>query len=181
MKPQAVIDRGEVAVRRWWPREDFAVLFELIEGSLDHLRPWMPWVAGHSRQATADFLAHCGPQWDGGEAYNYAVTYHGAVVGSCSVFGGADPDGREIGYWLHPAATGRGLATLAATILAEQAFMLPDVAYVEIVHDVANAASGAVAQRAGFVEVRRQAARLPLAPCESGIDVVWRLSRTPES
>jgi RimJ/RimL family protein N-acetyltransferase len=79
-----------------------------------------------------------------------AITCRGAVVGNCSMFGDADSSGREIGYWLHPAATGRGLATLAATVLTVQAFTLPDVAYVEIIHDVANAASGAVAQRAGF-------------------------------
>ncbi|WP_326822854.1 GNAT family N-acetyltransferase [Streptosporangium sp. NBC_01756] len=179
MRPQSVIDRGEVTLRRW-QQEDFEVLFQLIEESLEHLRPWMPWVAGHSRQATADFLACCGPQWDSGEAYNYAIAYRSAIVGSCSVFGSADSGGREIGYWLHPTATGCGLATLAATLLAEQAFILPSVAYVEIVHDVANAASGAVARRAGFVEVRRQDARLPLAPRESGTDMVWRLSRTPK-
>lgn len=174
-----MIEHREVALRCWRPEEDVAVLFQLIEESLEHLRPWMPWVAGHSRQATADFLARCGPQWECGEAYNYAIVHRGAVVGSCAMFTGADSGGREIGYWLHPAATGRGLATLAVTALAEQAFALSDVAYVEIVHDVANSASGAVARRAGFSQAGRQDARLPLAPGESGVDLLWRLPRPP--
>ncbi|MEU4834191.1 GNAT family N-acetyltransferase [Streptosporangium sp. NPDC023615] len=177
MGPRSVIEQGEVTLRCWRPEEDLAVLWRLIEESLDHLRPWMPWVAGHSRPATADFLARCGPQWECGEAYDYAIVHGGAVVGSCSMFTGADPGGREVGYWLHPAATGRGLATLAVTVLAGQAFTLPEVAYVEIVHDVANSASGAVARRAGFGRAGRRDARPPLAPGESGVDLVWRLPR----
>lgn len=63
------------------------------------------------------------------------------------------------------------------TALAEQAFTLPGVTYVEIVHDAANAASGAVARRAGFRRVGRVTAHPPSAPGESGVDLVWRLSR----
>ncbi|WP_285591191.1 GNAT family N-acetyltransferase [Herbidospora sp. NBRC 101105] len=161
------------------PEKDVMLLFRLIGESLEHLRPWMPWVAGHSRQATADFLARCGSRWERREAYDYAIVHRGRVVGSCGMSTGADPGGRQIGYWLHPAVTGRGLATLAVTALAEQAFTLPAVAYVEIVHDVANAASGAVARRAGFSQTGRRAGRLPSAPGESGVDLVWRLSRPP--
>ncbi|WP_157519703.1 GNAT family N-acetyltransferase [Herbidospora daliensis] len=180
MRPQPVIEHGKVTLRCWRPEEDVAVLFRLIEESLEHLRPWMPWVAGHSRQATADFLAGCRPRWERGEAYDYAIVYRGAVVGSCGMSTSAGPGGWQIGYWLHPALTGRGLATAAVIALAEQAFALPGVAYVEIVHDVANAASGAVARRAGFSQTGRQATRLPPVPGRSGVELVWRLSRPPQ-
>lgn len=108
MRPRPVIERGDVTLRRWRPaEEDLDVLFRLIEESLEHLRPWLPWAAGHSRQATAGFLARCGPQWERGEAYHYALLHRGVAVGSCGMSAGADPGGLRIGYWLHPGATGR--------------------------------------------------------------------------
>ncbi|MFJ2866604.1 GNAT family N-acetyltransferase [Kitasatospora sp. NPDC087314] len=87
------------------------------------------------------------------------------------------PDtGREIGYWLHPTATGRGVAARAARALVEQAFLLPGVDYVEVVHDPANLASGAVPARLGFTEhLRRRSERL--APADTGEDLIWRLTR----
>ncbi|NRQ39069.1 GNAT family N-acetyltransferase [Nonomuraea sp. NN258] len=180
-RPEALIVHGEISLRRWQrPEKDFDVLYRLIEESLDHLRPWMPWVTGHSPAATTGFLARCEPRWDSGEAYDYALMHRGAVVGCGSISTGDDPAGRELGYWLHPAATGRGVASRAATSMAEQALMLPDVAYVEIVHDVANTASGAVAGRAGFTQFDRRPAAPPLAPSDSGIELVWRRYGTPE-
>ncbi|MEU8699953.1 GNAT family N-acetyltransferase [Streptomyces sp. NPDC048680] len=45
--------------------------------------------------------------------YNYAITKDGALVGMCQTYRGAEPNGRLMGYWLHPAATGQGIATRA--------------------------------------------------------------------
>lgn len=47
----------------------------------------------------------------------------------------------ELGYWLHPAHTGRGHATAATAELVEFAFALDGVRKVQIWHDVANVAS----------------------------------------
>lgn len=175
--PRQTIDCGDFALRRWRADGDFESLFRMIEESLDHLQPWMPWVAGHSPEATRAFLAGCAPKWQSGDAYNYAITTGGMLAGSCSMFRAGDPRGLVMGYWLRPAATGRGIATRAAAAMTAEAFALPDVEYVEIVHDLANAASGAIPQRLGFTEVRREQAVQPMAPAESGVDVVWRLTR----
>jgi ribosomal-protein-serine acetyltransferase len=69
------------------------------------------------------------------------------------------PGGLEIGYWLHAASTGRGLATAAVAALVGQAFALPDIERVEIVHDQANIASGAIPRRLGFTEIQRAPGR----------------------
>ncbi|MFD9359138.1 GNAT family N-acetyltransferase [Streptomyces sp. NPDC060031] len=98
-------------------------------------------------------------------------------IGACQLFRRDDSpeNGREIGYWLHPAATGCGVATRAARALVDQAFRLPGVDYVEVVHDPANRASGAVPARLGFTEhLRRPAERV--APAATGEEQVWRLS-----
>lgn len=178
-RPRHLIDCAGFTLRRWQPEEDFELLFQLIEESLDHLRPWMPWAADHSRQATAAFLAGCEPAWRSGQEYNWAISVDGRPRGSCSLFRTDDDRGREMGYWLHPNATGCGLATRAATAMTGEAFALPHVEYVQIVHDLANAASGAVPRRLGFALVGHRPARPPLAPAESGTDAVWHLRRPP--
>ncbi|MFE4600812.1 GNAT family N-acetyltransferase [Kitasatospora indigofera] len=176
--PQQVIELDDLTLRRFDGAADLPELFRVIEEALEHLRPWMPWIAEHSRDRTAEFLARRAERWASGEDHTYAIVLDGAIVGACGLFrrGDTPANGREIGYWLHPAATGRGVATRATRALVEQAFRLPGVDYVEVVHDVANHASGAVPARLGFTEhLRRPAERL--APSDTGVDRVWRITR----
>ena len=58
----------------------------------------------------------------------------------------------------------------------EQAFRLPGVDRVEIIHDELNVASGGVPRKLGFTEVGRQPLSAP-TPGGSGVGVVWRLTR----
>ncbi|WP_405682654.1 GNAT family N-acetyltransferase [Streptomyces sp. NBC_00057] len=175
-RPNEIIACDDFALRRWRAASDIDSLFLMIEESLDHLRPWMPWIARHSRETTRDFLADCDPKWQSGDSFNYAIVKDGTLVGSCSIYRAAEPRGRVMGYWLHAAATGQGIATRAAAALAAEAFALPDVEYLEIAHDLANTASGAVPRRLGFFEAgRKQVA--PAAPSDTGTDVIWRLNR----
>ncbi|MGW1893883.1 GNAT family N-acetyltransferase [Streptomyces sp. NPDC002004] len=176
--PQQVIELDGVTLRRFNGEADLAELFQVIEESLEHLRPWMPWVAEHSLARTSDFLADRAECWANGEEYSYAIVLDGAIVGACGLFRYEEtPDNAyEIGYWLHPSATGRGVATRSARALVEQAFRLAGVDHVEVVHDRANRASRAVPARLGFTEhVRRPAERL--APDETGEVQIWRLAR----
>ena len=56
----------------------------------------------------------------------------------------------EIGYWLAPAARGRGVATRAVRILAGWAFASLPLDRIGITAEPGNRASCAVAERAGF-------------------------------
>ncbi|QLH24816.1 GNAT family N-acetyltransferase [Streptomyces sp. Rer75] len=176
-RPNQIIDCGDFALRRWRGQSDFASAFTLIEESLDHLRPWMPWVARHSEESTRDFLAKSTSKWASGDAYNYAITEDSTLIGMCSTRRGAEPQGWSMGYWLHPAVSGRGIATRATAAMVTEMFALPDVEYLEIAHDLANTSSGAIPRRLRFTEVRREPVTPPAAPSASGIDVVWRLNR----
>ncbi|MEU9247850.1 GNAT family N-acetyltransferase [Streptomyces sp. NPDC048385] len=175
--PSQIIECGDVALRRWRGQSDFAAAFKLIEDSLGHLRPWMPWIACHSETSTREFLAKSESKWASGDAYNYAITKDGTLIGMCSAYRGAEPRGWSMGYWLHPAATGQGIATRATAAMVTEMFALPDVEYLEVAHDLANTSSGAIPRRLGFTEVRREQVTPPAAPSDSGIDVVWRLNR----
>ncbi|WP_078880088.1 GNAT family N-acetyltransferase [Kitasatospora purpeofusca] len=170
--PPRVIELDDLTLRRFDPEGDRAELFEVIDAARGHLRPWMTWVDEHSPDRTAEFLARRQEAWEAGRDFTFAVVLGGAIVGACQLFrreGG--PDGvMEIGYWLHPAATGRGVATRAAGALVAEAFRFPGVEHVEIAHDPANRASGAVATRLGFTEDRHR-------PAGTGEELVWRLGR----
>jgi ribosomal-protein-serine acetyltransferase len=174
-RPDEVIEHGPVILRRY-REDDLDALFDAVTGSLDHLRPWAPWAAGYSRASAAEYLAGSIRHWGDGTEYNYAITTAGALAGSIGLMARIGPGGLEIGYWLRQAYTRRGLATAAAAALVEQAFRLPGVNRVEIVHDELNAASGAIPRRLGFTEVERRPLDLH-GTAGTGVGVVWRLTR----
>ena len=85
--------------------------------------------------------------------------------------------GLEIGYWVHPASTGRGVATAASAALTEAAFALPGIDHVEIHHDMLNLASGGSLPSSAIRHRARTTARFELAPGDSGTTMVWRITR----
>jgi RimJ/RimL family protein N-acetyltransferase len=173
--PDEVIEYGPLTLRRYRD-DDLDDLVRAVAESEDHLRPWLPWVAGHSVESEAEFLAQSARDWESGTAYNYAIRTGGAFAGGIGLMARIGPGGLEIGYWVHQAYTRRGLATAASAALVEQAFRLPGVDRVEIVHDELNVASGGVPRKLGFTEVGRR----PIEPRPAegtGVGVVWRLAR----
>lgn len=174
-RPDDVIEHGPVTLRRT-RGSDLDAVHRAVTESLDHLRPWMPWATNYTRQGTAEFLARMERAWAEGTEYSYAILAEGALAGSCSLMARIGPGGLEIGYWVHRAYTRRGLATAASAALVDQAFRLPGVDRVEIVHDELNVASGGVPRKLGFTEAGRRPMDSP-APEGTGVGVVWRLLR----
>lgn len=171
VQPAEVLTCDGVTLRRW-RATDAELVDRLVRESLDHLAPWMPWAtAGYDRAAAAEFLTRSAARWQRGQEFDYAiVTQDGDVAGSCGLMARAGPGGLEIGYWLHRAHVGKGLATRAVAALTAEAFRV-GADRVEIVHEPANTASGAIPRRLGYTEVGRR---------RGGDDrtyVVWRLER----
>ena len=71
-------------------------------------------------------------------------------MGLIDLHRGTTPDRAWVGYWLAPAARGRGLATRAVRLVAAWAFTDPTLERLELMTLVGNDASGRVALRAGF-------------------------------
>ena len=198
-RPNELIEHAPVTLRRY-RAEDADALFQAVTESLDHLRPWLPWAADYSRESAEEFLAGSVKDWDEGTAYNYAILIaipggsaladraladraladralaDRALAGGIGLMTRCGPGGLEIGYWVHRAYTGRGLATAATAALVRQAFGLPCVDWVEIVHDELNVASGQIPRKLGFAEVGRRPLDPP-PPSGTGTGVVWRLTR----
>jgi ribosomal-protein-serine acetyltransferase len=177
--PDEVIESGPVTLRRY-REDDLDALLATVTESAGHLRPWMPWAENISRPAQAEFLAQTARDWADGTAYNYAIWAGPLLAGGISLMARIGPGGLEIGYWVHQAYTRRGLATVAAAALVEQAFRLPGVDRVEIVHDEQNVASGGVPRKLGFTQVGRRPLDQP-SLAGTGVGVVWRLVRPRES
>jgi ribosomal-protein-serine acetyltransferase len=184
-RPNGLIEHAPVTLRRF-RAEDVDALFGAVTESLEHLRPWMPWAADYSRASAEEYLAGSIKGWDEGTEYNYAILTEDALAGDAlagRVLAGiiglmtrCGPGGLEIGYWVHRAYTGRGLATAATAALVEEAFGLPGVDWVEIVHDELNVASGQIPRKLGFTEAGRRPLDPP-PPSGTGTGVVWRLKK----
>jgi RimJ/RimL family protein N-acetyltransferase len=178
-RPNELIEHAPVTLRRF-RADDVDALFHAVTESLDHLRPWMPWAADYSRASAEEYLAGSIKSWDEGTEYNYAIltAVPGdiALAGVVGLMARIGPGGLEIGYWVHRAYARRGLATAATAALVEQAFRLPGVNRVEIVHDELNVASAGIPRKLGFTEVGRRPLDFPPA-AGSGIGVVWSRTR----
>ena len=166
----------EVELRRWRV-VDADLCFRMVSESLEHLRPWMPWAAGdYERQDAVDYLQRCEAGWSDGSAFQYLILTEGTPAGSAGLMARIEPGGLEIGYWVHPASTGRGVAAAASAALTDAAFALPGISHVEIHHDALNVASGRVPAKLGYAHVDTRTARLDLAPGDSGTTKVWRIT-----
>jgi ribosomal-protein-serine acetyltransferase len=174
-RPDDVIEIGPATLRSY-REDDLDALVQAVSESEDHLSPWLPWAAGHSRESEAEFLARAALDWESGTAYNYAMIAEGTLAGGIALMARIGPGGLEIGYWVHRDWTRRGLATAASAALVEAAFRLPGVDRIEIVHDELNVASAGIPRKLGFTKVGRRPIDPP-APSGTGIGIVWRLVR----
>jgi|HubBroStandDraft_3_1064219.scaffolds.fasta_scaffold79771_2 ribosomal-protein-serine acetyltransferase len=170
---------GTVELRRWRATDaDAELCFRLVSESLEHLRPWMAWATADYDLADAQaYLERCEDSWAERSAFQYLIIAGGRPAGSAGLMARIAPGGLEIGYWVHPAATCRGVATATSAALTEAAFALPGIDRVEIHHDQLNFASGRVPEKLGYTHVDTREGRFEPAPSDSGTILVWRITR----
>lgn len=149
-----------------------------VDRSLEHLRPWMPWIKDEPMTLAArrNMIIEWSNEWDDGKEYPYGIEVDGAIVGSTGLHRRGAADTLEIGYWIAVDFAGRGIVTASSRALTEVALSLEGVNAVEILHDAANAASGRIPEKIGYVLVATEE-REPSAPGESGIFNRWRFER----
>jgi RimJ/RimL family protein N-acetyltransferase len=151
---------------------------EAVDRSVEHLRPWMPWIAEEPTTLVQreELLSAWSRSWDDGTEFNYGIDVDGRIVGCCGLMTRAGPGLLEIGYWVSGDMVGRGIATAAARALTEAALCLDGVETVVIFHDEANTASSRIPEKLGYVR-EGVARREPEAPGESGVTVRWVIRR----
>lgn len=171
---------GDVRLRRWGA-EDAEALHELVLANLEHLRPWMSWIAAEpvtldGRRAK---VAEWDAAWEAGEEFAFAIVDAGGeLLGACGLHRTDDPSGLAIGYWVRRDRIRQGIATDAVRALLAAIRPVGGLTHVEIHHDAANAASRRVPEKLGFTCVQERP-EVVVAPGQAGIDVTWRLGVAP--
>ena len=161
---------------------DVPAMAQAIAENLEHLRPFLPWVA---QEPMADEeRAQMVSDWErdrleGGDLV-LGIFEGGRVVGGTGAHTNRTDaaDGIEIGYWLSADAQGRGLMTRVVGALTQALLAHPGITHVEIRHDEANTRSAAIPPRCGYRLVGREE-RTVQAPAETGSGLVWRIGAEP--
>lgn len=146
------VDLGDGATLRPlepWQAAEFLAHMDRARGTVD---PWIPWAsrspdldgARATLQKYADLQAR-----DAGRLYG--IWLEDSLVGGVMFVSFDTESGNaEVGCWLEPAATGRGLITKAARHLIEYAFRERGLHRIEWHCRTDNKASSAVARRLGL-------------------------------
>jgi RimJ/RimL family protein N-acetyltransferase len=172
--PPEQIDAGPLVLRRL-RMDDASAIAAAVAGSMDHLRPWMPWATPDSADPRTQRIrvAESDEMWAQGTDFIYSIVgTDGVLAGEIGLHRRLDDGGIEIGYWIAEQRTRRGLGTAAAAALTEAALRLPGVSRVEIHCDEANVASSAIPRKLGY-RLDRVTSHPPEAPGESGRRQIW--------
>ncbi len=147
---------GERVLVRPYRPGDGDALWEAVEESREHLRPWMPWVGDHKSPADSEAYARrAQARWLLREDLSVGVWERvtGRFLGGSGLHqADLDVPAFEIGYWLRASAEGRGYMTEAAALLCRLAFETLKANRVCIQCDSRNVRSAAIPRRLLFVQ-----------------------------
>jgi len=158
------IETERLVIRCHEPR-DARLVKEAIDSSLEHLRPFMPWVDDEP-QTLEEKVALCHrfrAAFDSGDDFVYGIFARDEKeqLGGTGLHPRVGPGGLEIGYWIRTSATRRGLATESTAALTRVAFEVCGADRVEIRIDPRNEASFGVPRALGFPVEATLRRRLP--------------------
>jgi ribosomal-protein-alanine N-acetyltransferase len=150
------LGHGEAVLREW--RAGDAPALEPVCGD-----PFLMSVtaipASYSEPAAREWIERRQERHAAGTVLSLAITRLGweeEALGDVLLFNfGADGTEAELGYWLLPAARGKGLATEASSALSRWGFSALGLERIELVIPLANAPSHAVAERLRAVREER--------------------------
>lgn len=180
--PPDAIDIGDGVEVRRYVRSDARALRDAVTQSLEHLRPWMPWISFEPQtvEQRERLIDEWNSEWDAGTNFALGIFEADCCIGSTGFHLRGGEGSLEIGYWVSASHEGLGIVSRTVLALTEVALALPGITTVEIVTDEANERSAAVAQRCGYELVERFA-REREAPRDSGIGLRWRKTQTSMS
>jgi len=144
----------ERLVLRCYEPGDAPRLHEAITRSLDHLRPWLPWVQHEPKgpEARVDLIRMFRGQFDLGMDYAFGIfdKMEQEVIGSTGLHTRIGKNAREIGYWIGVDHIGKGYATEAVSALVRTGFAIENLARIEIRCAPDNTRSQHVPEKLGF-------------------------------
>ncbi|MBP2325396.1 RimJ/RimL family protein N-acetyltransferase [Kibdelosporangium banguiense] len=144
-------DGAELRALEPWNAAEFA---EHIDRARENLRPWIAWATTLVDEETCRaFLKQYTDKQASDSGRLYGMWVDGTLVGG-TLFRTFDTrmGSCEVGVWLEPAASGRGLITAAVRHMIEWAVCARGMSRVEWRCSPANERSVAVAQRLGMTK-----------------------------
>jgi RimJ/RimL family protein N-acetyltransferase len=168
-------------VLRCWHPADAPLLAEAVTASVEHLRPWMPWVHAEPEEleARVQRLRGFRAQFDTDRDYVYAIFTpdEREVVGGTGLHARVGADALEIGYWIGARHVGSGYATEAAAALTRVGFEIHGLQRMEIRCDPANQRSASVPRKLGYTHEATLRANARAVDGGMRDTMVWSLLR----
>lgn len=150
--PDPLPSDGVIALRPWGPGDAEAIVAAYRDPEI--LRFSWPHDRAYTLEDAHSYIAACEPERAGGRALELAVIAPERPrerLGAVSLYDVDRAQDRAwLGYWVAPAARGRGVATRAARLLADWGFRELGLARIELTCGPDNVASQRVAERCGF-------------------------------
>lgn len=142
-------------VIRCWEPSDAASLKLAVDGSLQHLRPWVPWAASEPTpiDQKVAWLRKCRGEFDLGLDYTYGVFSRdeSEVIGGAGLHLRQGFNVREIGYWVASAHCRQGYATELTRALVRVGFEVDAASRIELRVWTENRHSRKIPEALGFV------------------------------
>jgi RimJ/RimL family protein N-acetyltransferase len=162
--PPYRIETERLVIRCYEPR-DAPLLKAAVDSSIEHLRPWMPWIRFEPQtvEQKVELLRSFRGKFDLGDDFIYGVFDRddARLVGGSGLHTRVGDGAFEIGYWIHADAIGRGLATELTAVLTRVAFERANAERIDIKVEPENERSLAIPRKLGYVEEGVLRRRLP--------------------
>ncbi|HZC74352.1 MAG TPA: GNAT family protein [Gaiellaceae bacterium] len=158
------IETERLVIRCYEPG-DAALTKDAIDSSLDHLRPWMPWVESEPQtlEEKTDLLKSFRAEFDMGRNFVMGIFSLDETeqLGGSGLHPRVEPGGLEIGYFIRASATRQGFVTESTAALTRVGFEICGADRIEIRIDPDNEASIGVPLKLGYAEEATLKRRLP--------------------
>lgn len=147
------IETERLIIRCYQP-SDAHLLWQSVNESIEHLRPWMPWINNEPEdvQAKLERIRKMRANFDSDTDYTFGIfdKTEQTLIGSTGLHTRVGKDAREIGYWINVNEINKGYATEAVCALTKIGFEIEHLARIEIHCDSRNTNSFSIPKKLGY-------------------------------
>ena len=155
MTPPYRIETDRLVIRCYDPR-DAPLLKETIDASVEHLRPWMPWIRFEPQtvEEKVELLRGFRGQFDLEQNFAYGIfnREETKLLGGSGFHPRGGEGSLEIGYWVAVDAIGQGIATEQTAVLTRAGIELCELERIDIQVERDNERSLAIPRKLGFTQ-----------------------------
>jgi RimJ/RimL family protein N-acetyltransferase len=176
--PAYRIESKRLVIRCYDPK-DALLLQKSVQESVEHLRPWLPWVKTEPEELKdkIERLRMFRAKFDLSENYIYGVfnADETELIGGTGLHPRVGSNAFEIGYWVNVNHINKGYATEFSAALTKVAFEIENVNRVEIHCDPNNNKSIAIPKKLGFIYEATLRGRTEIIEGDPSDSMIWSI------